>query len=67
MARRIEGGHGGWEWVQALVPCLPHPAPPPPPDFGKRLGTPHSALEYGIYRFTGTKGISVGLIAPRSM
>ena len=29
MARRIEGGHGGWEWVQALVPCLPRPPPPP--------------------------------------
>ena len=41
MAIRIAGGDGGWEWVQASVPCLPCPAPPPPrpttthPDVGQ--------------------------------
>ena len=40
MAIRIAGRDGRWEWVQALVPYLPCPAPPPPSLYAQHLVYP---------------------------
>ena len=53
MAIRIAGGDGRWDRVLALIPCLPC-----------LPWNPHSATEYGICWYTGTRVFQSVLLSP---